>query len=79
MLNDNQKLKEDLSQSKTENQVLKTKVESQLTNISGFQNQMKMSKLVNNMAVGRDDSGVLKEKLDGYIKEIDKCISHLAE
>ena len=50
-----------------------------MTNISSFQNQMKMSKLVNNMVVGGGDSGELKEKLDGYIKEIDKCIAHLAE
>ena len=79
MLNDNKKLREDLSQTKTENQVLKSKVDNQMTNLSSFQNQMKMSKLVNNMAVGGGESDQLKVKLEGYIKEIDKCIAHLAE
>ncbi|MEP1095838.1 MAG: hypothetical protein ABJG78_12055 [Cyclobacteriaceae bacterium] len=79
VLSDNQKLREDLSQTQSENQVLKTKVESQMTNISSFQNQMKVSKLVNNMVVDGSDSDELKVKLDGYIKEIDKCIAHLAE
>ncbi len=79
ILADNQKLREELSQSQNENQVLQGKVESQMTNISHFQNQMKMSKLVNNMVVGGGDSEELKVKLDGYIKEIDKCIAHLAE
>ena len=79
MLNENKKLREDLTQSKNENYDLKTKVESQMTNISSFQNQMKISKLVNNMAVGGTETGELKEKLDSYIKEIDKCIAHLAE
>ena len=31
------------------------------------------------MVVGGNDSEELKAKLDGYIKEIDKCIAHLAE
>lgn len=79
VLSDNRKLKEDLSQSQSENQILKGKVESQMTNISTYQDQMKVSKLVNNMVVDGGDSEELKGKLDGYIKEIDKCIAHLAD
>lgn len=79
MLSDNQKLREDLKRSQNENQGLKAKVDSQMTNISSFQNQMKINKLANNMAVGGGDSAELKVKLDSYIKEIDKCIAHLAE
>ncbi len=79
VLSENKKLREDLSQAKTENDDLKTKVESQMTNLNSFQNQMKISKLVNNMVVSDGDSGNLREAIDGYIKEIDKCIAHLAE
>lgn len=79
ILNENAKLKQDLWQTKNENHHLKSKVESQTTNLASFQNQMKISKLVNNMAVEGGESAELKEKLDGYIKEIDKCIAHLAE
>ena len=45
----------------------------------GLQNQMKMNKVVNNMIVGEEESAQLKAQIDGYIKEIDKCIAHLAE
>ena len=79
ILSENKKLKDDLSQIKNENEHLKSKVESQLTNISSFQNQMKISKIVNNMIASEGDSGELKETIEGYIKEIDKCIAHLAE
>jgi hypothetical protein len=79
MLNDNKKLQEDLLQTKKENLDLKSKVDNQMSNLNSFQNQMKMSKLVNNMVVGGDESDELKVKLEGYIKEIDKCIAHLAE
>lgn len=79
VLNENKKLKGDLSQAKSENHELKTRIESQSTNLTSFQNQVKISKLVNNMVVEESDSTELQEKLDGYIKEIDKCIAHLAE
>ena len=79
ILSDNRKLREDLSHVKTENESLKSKVESQMTNLNSFQNQLKISKLVNNMVVSDGDSAGLKEQIDGYIKEIDKCIAHLAD
>lgn len=78
-LSENKRLKDELSQSENENQVLKSKMESQQANLSTFQNQMKMSKIVNNMIVSEEDSVQLKAQIDGYIKEIDKCIAHLAE
>lgn len=79
VLSENKRLKDELSQSENENQVLKSKMESQQANLSTFQNQMKMSKIVNNMIVSEEDSVQLKAQIDGYIKEIDKCIAHLAE
>ena len=41
--------------------------------------EMKMNKLASSMMVNGEDSAQLKETIDGYIKEIDKCIAHLAE
>lgn len=79
IINENKRLKDELTQSMKDNQILKTKLDSQEANLSSFQNQMKMSKIVNNMIVEREDSAQLKEQIDGYIKEIDKCIAHLAE
>ena len=79
MLNENKRLKDELSQSKSENLMLKSRLENQEANLSTYQNQMKMSKIVNNTVVSEEESAELKAQIDGYIKEIDKCIAHLAE
>ncbi|GAB4244053.1 MAG: hypothetical protein Tsb0034_22140 [Ekhidna sp.] len=79
VLNENQRLKDELAQSDSENQILKSQLENQQANLSSFQNQIKMSKIVNNMIVNEEESAQLKQQIDGYIKEIDKCIAHLAE
>jgi hypothetical protein len=79
VLNENKRLKDDLSQSKFENRSLIEQIDSQKTNLSHVQNQMKVSKIVNNTGVSAGDSAQLKEVIDGYVKEIDKCIAHLAE
>ena len=79
LLSENKRLKEELTQSQSENQILQSRMESQKANLDTVQNQMKMSKIVDNMIVGEDDSALLKAQIDGYIKELDKCIAHLAE
>ncbi|MEQ8808105.1 MAG: hypothetical protein RIE59_03470 [Imperialibacter sp.] len=40
---------------------------------------MKISKIVESMVVGDSDANEVKDVLDDYIKEIDKCIAHLGE
>ena len=79
VLNENKRLKDELAQSESENQILKSRMESQEANLHSFQNQMKISKIVGNKIVSEEDSAQLKAQIDGYIKEIDKCIAHLAE
>lgn len=79
LVNENRRLQDELKQSESETQILKSKMEGQQANLSSFQDQMKMSKIVNNMVVNGEDSAELKAQIDGYIKEIDKCIAHLAE
>ena len=79
LVNENRRLQDELSQSESENQILKSKMENQQVHLSSFQDQIKMNKIVNNMVVSGEESAQLKEQIDGYIKEIDKCIAHLAE
>lgn len=79
LVSDNKRLRDQLAQSDSENQILKSRMESQEQHLASFQNRMKMSKIVNNMIVHGEDSAQLKAQIDGYIKEIDKCIAHLAE
>ncbi len=79
MINENERLKEDLFQSRDENGSLKAELKSREANMNSFQNQMKINKLVNNMVAGEGESEELEKTLDSYIKEIDKCIAHLTK
>jgi len=47
--------------------------------ISEFQNQIKISKIVNNIGEGTEETEDLRSKIDEYIQEIDKCIAQLSE
>ena len=79
LISEHQKLKDELVHSKRENDQLKSQLSVKEGELSNFQNKFKISKLVGNMAVEKEDTKELKVVLDEYIKEIDKCISHLGE
>ncbi|MFY0689556.1 MAG: hypothetical protein JXQ90_20465 [Cyclobacteriaceae bacterium] len=79
MISEHEKLKSELSMFRNENSSLKSKISQQSEQLSGFQNSMKISKLVDNMVEGENNSSELKEVLNNYIKEIDKCITQLSE
>ena len=67
-----------LDQLKEENRALQSKIDLLNNKLSDFQNQDKMSKLVNNTSVDHGESVELKNRLNEYIKEIDRCIAHLS-
>jgi len=73
-----QQQQEDNSRLKSENEALQQKLKSLEATISDFQNQDKMAKLVNSNSVEKEDSIELKNRLNEYIKEIDKCIAYLS-
>jgi chromosome segregation ATPase len=77
LVNEHKNLKEELKSLKRENQELKTAVRSRDEQISGFHNQLKITKIVD--SINPEDGSVseLKKKVDDYIREIDKCIAHL--
>lgn len=79
LISEHQKLKDDLVSSKRENDDLKSQLSVKEGELSNFQNKFKISKLVGNMVVEKEDTKELKVVLDEYIKEIDKCIAHLGE
>ena len=79
MLSEHHKLKEDLEMYRNENNELRSQMSTKEMELSSFQNKYKISKIVDNMTAGGDDSTELKEVLNNYIKEIDKCITHLSE
>lgn len=77
LLNEHQLLKEEIEQLKQENQELKLDMHSKNEKLDDFQNKIKISKIVGSMVADGEDTSDLKEIINDYIKEIDKCIAHL--
>jgi hypothetical protein len=78
LVNEHKNLKEELKSLKRENQDLKTAVRSRDDQISGFHNQLKITKIVDRINPEDGSVSELKKKVDDYIREIDKCIAHLS-
>ena len=72
------KLKNDVEMYRNENRQLKETVKLKNHELNNFQNKFKLNQIANN-AMENVNSEELKELLDNYIMEIDKCILHLNE
>lgn len=70
-------MKQEVGILQEQNTELKDLLKQKEQQVDGFQNQIKISKIVNEIDSGGDVE--LKKKIDDYIKEIDKCISHLSK
>ncbi|HEY3405995.1 MAG TPA: hypothetical protein VGK59_21565 [Ohtaekwangia sp.] len=78
LINEHKNLKEELKRLKSENQELKSFIKVRDEQISGFHNQLKITKIVDNLHPEDGSVLELKKKVDEYIREIDKCIAHLS-
>ena len=78
LVNEHKNLKEEVKSMKTENHELRAAIRARDEQITGFHNQLKITKIVDNL--NPEDGSVLelKKKVDEYIREIDKCIVHLS-
>ena len=78
LVTEHKNLKEELKGLKRENQELKEAVRARDEQIAGFHNQLKITKIVDNLNPEDGSVSELKKKVDDYIREIDKCIAHLS-
>ena len=78
LISEHKGLREEVRNLKLENQQLKSGIKSRDEQIASFHNQLKITKIVDNL--NPEDGSVLelKRKVDEYIREIDKCIAHLS-
>ncbi len=78
LINEHKSLRDEVKNLKMENQQLKNGLRSRDEQIASFHNQLKITKIVDNL--NPEDGSVLelKRKVDEYIREIDKCIAHLS-
>lgn len=79
LISEHQKLKQTVNTYQDENKDLRNRLKSNQGEMASFQNRIKMSKIVENMVVEKEETKDLKEILDDYIKEIDKCIAHMSD
>lgn len=79
LLNEYKSLKEELLYVKGENDELRVLLKTKEQQISDFQNKFKISKIADSLALSGNDSTELKQVLNEYIKEIDRCIAHLSQ
>ena len=78
LLNEHKTLKEEMAGLKVENQELKSNLRGRDEQLVNFRNQIKITKIVDNINPEDGSVSELKKKVDEYIREIDKCIAHLS-
>ena len=64
---------------KSQNEELKQLLSAKEQQISDFQNKIKISTIVDSISVGDSEAAEVKNKIDDYIKEIDRCINQLSK
>ena len=70
------KINDDLKSQTVE---LKNLLDLKEQQILDFQNKIKISTIVDSISVGESEATEVKNKIDDYIKEIDKCINQLSK
>lgn len=78
LLNDHKSLKHEVTTLKSENSELKQFLRQRDDQLEGFRNQIKITKIVDNIHPEDGSVSDLRKTVDDYIREIDKCIAHLS-
>jgi hypothetical protein len=78
LVGEHKNLKEQVSLLKQENQELKSGLRSRDEQLLNFKNQIKISKIVDNLNPEDGSSSELKKKVEEYIREVDRCIAYLS-
>jgi hypothetical protein len=79
LLNEHKALKDEMKSLKLENHELRGDLKKRDEQLSNFKNQIKITKIVDNINPEDGSASELKRKVDEYIREIDKCIAHLSQ
>jgi len=79
LVTDYQNLNKEMASMRMENQELKELIRKKDVQIIDFQNKYKISKIARNVRDGESDHSELKNLINQYIREIDKCILHLTQ
>lgn len=78
LLNEHKTLKDEMRGLKLENHELREDIKKRDDQLANFKNQIKITKIVDQLNPEDGSVSELKRKVDEYIREIDKCIAHLS-
>lgn len=78
LINEHKNLKTEVAALKTANTELKQSLRQRDEQLDGFRNQIKITKIVDNIQPEDGSASELRKTVDDYIREIDKCIAHLS-
>ncbi len=78
LLNEHKSLKEEIRSLKLETHDLKDNLKARDEQLHNFKNQIKITKIVDQINPEDGSATELKRKVEEYIREIDKCIAHLS-
>jgi chromosome segregation ATPase len=78
LIGEHKSLKDQVILLKQENQELKSGLRSRDEQLFNFKNQIKISKIVDNLNPEDGSSSELKKKVEEYIREVDRCIAYLS-
>lgn len=78
LVGEHKSLKDQVALLKQENQELKNGIRSRDEQLFNFKNQIKISKIVDNLNPENGSSSELKKKVEEYIVEVDRCIAYLS-
>ena len=79
LINDHKTVKGENEVLKSQNQELLQHLKAKEEQIDNFKNKDKITKLVDSVVVSGGDTTELKQVINEYIREIDKCIAHMSE
>lgn len=74
-----QQLQKKVQEKEQENATLQNMLAAKNEDLKSFQNQSKITKIVSSVAEDDQKATDIKNKINEYIKEIDKCIATLTE
>lgn len=72
-------LRKHLSLKEAENESLKKEIVLKEAMLNDFKNSQKISNIVSELSSKAPDSAELKLRINGFIREIDRCIAHLEQ
>ncbi|HLF34731.1 MAG TPA: hypothetical protein VI583_10850 [Cyclobacteriaceae bacterium] len=79
LLSEYYSLREEAAALRAENQQLKDIVSTKDEQLKDFQNRYKITKIAGNIRTGEADTSEIRNLLNEYISEIDRCIIHLSQ